>query len=230
MLYEVITIPNQKYSNGFPGVEDVFENFAVDFRGHIYINAPGKYFFSLGCDDGARLTINNQKVIDMSGGGSMRFRDGEYTFTKKGIYPIQVEYFQGPRPWIGLMLFCDNKPKPNKILKLSEYLPLKMKENEKQLELSFQGSGVFDVNSITLSNEAILMLGELIHFVKTEKLFKSILIEGHTDDVGSNSYNLNLGEQRALAVKNYLLKNGTTIPVTHKSYGESKPLLPNTFV
>ena len=36
----------------------------------------------------------------------------------------------------------------------------------------------------------------------------AIAIEGHTDDVGGDAYSLRLSEQRAGAVKNWLVSNG----------------------
>jgi peptidoglycan-associated lipoprotein len=52
-----------------------------------------------------------------------------------------------------------------------------------------------------------------------------LLIEGHTDERGTNEYNVVLGERRAKASKNYLMSHG--IPsgrVTIISYGEERGL------
>ena len=54
-----------------------------------------------------------------------------------------------------------------------------------------------------------------------------VSVEGHCDDRGSTEYNLALGERRAAAVKDYLVrlgvKEGQLVPV---SYGEERPLDP----
>ena len=58
---------------------------------------------------------------------------------------------------------------------------------------------------------------------------RSIVIEGHCDDVGSSEYNLALGERRADAVRRYLFNLG--VPREQMkivSYGESKPALRGT--
>jgi OOP family OmpA-OmpF porin len=56
-----------------------------------------------------------------------------------------------------------------------------------------------------------------------------IVIEGHTDSVGTNAYNKKLSQRRADAVKNYMVqKNG--IDSSHIStvgYGEEKPIADN---
>ena len=48
-------------------------------------------------------------------------------------------------------------------------------------------------------------IGEIIEEVVYNRPEEIFLIEGHTDAVGSDAYNLRLSEQRALAVKEALL-------------------------
>ncbi len=56
-----------------------------------------------------------------------------------------------------------------------------------------------------------------------------IVIEGHTDDVGSEEYNLKLSEKRALAVRDYLINKGTKPErLRYVGMGESLPFYPNT--
>ena len=51
-----------------------------------------------------------------------------------------------------------------------------------------------------------------------------VMVEGNCDERGSNEYNLTLGELRAGAVRNYLLRLGIAAErVQTKSYGEEKP-------
>ena len=55
-----------------------------------------------------------------------------------------------------------------------------------------------------------------------------ILLEGHTDDLGSPEYNQQLSEKRALAVYNYLLERGVAKErLQYKGQGALKPLVPN---
>jgi peptidoglycan-associated lipoprotein len=52
-----------------------------------------------------------------------------------------------------------------------------------------------------------------------------ILIEGHTDERGTNEYNLALGERRAKAAMNYLVSLGLPVDrFTVISYGEEWPM------
>jgi OOP family OmpA-OmpF porin len=51
------------------------------------------------------------------------------------------------------------------------------------------------------------------------------LIEGHTDSDGSNEMNQALSQNRAHAVKNYLIENGINEDrLAHEGYGETKPI------
>ena len=55
-----------------------------------------------------------------------------------------------------------------------------------------------------------------------------VIIEGHTDDVGKEDYNLSLSERRAKSVLDYLVKQGTARErLQFVGMGESVPLYPN---
>jgi outer membrane protein OmpA-like peptidoglycan-associated protein len=57
----------------------------------------------------------------------------------------------------------------------------------------------------------------------------TVIIEGHTDSQGTNAYNLELSDERAKAVKSYILAN-TDIPpdrIEAIGYGESVPVANN---
>ncbi|MEZ4756090.1 MAG: OmpA family protein [Flavobacteriales bacterium] len=62
----------------------------------------------------------------------------------------------------------------------------------------------------------------------TDFPFLRVEIEGHTDDQGSDAYNLKLSDDRAKAVVDHLLKKKVDKErLTWKGYGETKPLKPN---
>ena len=67
----------------------------------------------------------------------------------------------------------------------------------------------------------------LTKFLKRNPDLK-VELAGHTDDVGSASYNLKLSAERAEAVRQALIANGIDeTRMTAKGYGASKPLTPN---
>jgi len=54
-------------------------------------------------------------------------------------------------------------------------------------------------------------------------------IGGHTDDQGSNDYNLALSYDRAKSVVAYLVMRGISQDrLVARGYGEDKPMVPNT--
>lgn len=57
---------------------------------------------------------------------------------------------------------------------------------------------------------------------------RSVVIEGHTDSVGSEDYNSSLSERRAGSVRGYLLKRGVDASrITTQGMGESTPVATN---
>jgi outer membrane protein OmpA-like peptidoglycan-associated protein len=70
-------------------------------------------------------------------------------------------------------------------------------------------------------------LDEVVKIMAADQAMK-ITIDGHTDNVGSDASNQKLSENRANAVKSYLVKKGVDanrIEVT--GYGETKPIADN---
>ncbi len=89
--------------------------------------------------------------------------------------------------------------------------------------------GNFKFNKTTLPDEAKQKIDEMVTQLKADPKNVFIEIEGHTDNVGSKTYNEELGLERAEAVKRYLYE-AHQVPL-HKinviSYGEDKPVSPN---
>src|SRR5690606_24138781 len=57
-------IATRSWSTGFPGVEDLFEWFAIRYTGSFAVEANGEYQFRISSDDGAKLYIDGKLVID----------------------------------------------------------------------------------------------------------------------------------------------------------------------
>ncbi|HRK60545.1 MAG TPA: OmpA family protein, partial [Candidatus Kapabacteria bacterium] len=82
----------------------------------------------------------------------------------------------------------------------------------------------FDFDSYTIQPTSFPELQRLIQLLQKEKEL-AIEIGGHTDEQGSNSYNLQLSKQRAMAVKEYLIAQGIEKErLTIRGYGKQKPL------
>ena len=58
----------------------------------------------------------------------------------------------------------------------------------------------------------------------TSNADRVVVVEGNCDERGSNEYNMALGENRAIIIRNYLVQNGIGANrIQTRSYGEEKP-------
>lgn len=82
----------------------------------------------------------------------------------------------------------------------------------------------FEVNSYTLKPDSFSVLDEIASML-TDHSDVSLSIQGHTDSDGTNSFNQELSENRAAAVKEYLVKKGVSSKrLSTTGFGESKPV------
>ena len=82
---------------------------------------------------------------------------------------------------------------------------------------------LFDYDSAKLDSSAKIMLDAQSRFLRANTDL-NFIVEGHCDERGTREYNLALGEQRATAVRDYLVIQGID-PDRIKviSYGKEKP-------
>ncbi len=87
----------------------------------------------------------------------------------------------------------------------------------------------FALDRSDLSDEAKVVLDEFAAQLKAENENVFIEIQGHTDATGSDTYNLQLGEERAAAVRRYLSEtHGFALHrMSLISYGETAPIADN---
>jgi outer membrane protein OmpA-like peptidoglycan-associated protein len=87
----------------------------------------------------------------------------------------------------------------------------------------------FPVNHAEVSSEAKVLIDEAIGEIKAENRGVYFEIEGHTDSTGPKEYNVKLGEERAVAVRNYLHdQHGIALNrIQVISYGQDKPVVDN---
>lgn len=109
-----LDIPERKFDSGFPSAAELIEWFAIRFEGRLNIlNNDGRgnvHQFALVADDGSRLFIDDQLIIDhdklqrsVDGNGKEILKEGGMALAP-GSHKIVVEYFQGPRYHIALRL------------------------------------------------------------------------------------------------------------------------------
>ena len=85
----------------------------------------------------------------------------------------------------------------------------------------------FDFDKSILKEESYPELNRVAEFMAKNPNVK-ILVSGHTDSIGTDSYNYKLSENRADAVMKYLVQNGVgNGRLEAKGFGKSKPIVSN---
>ena len=95
------------------------------------------------------------------------------------------------------------------------------------INMTFNSGLLFKINSSILSDDAKVSLQKVAGvFVKYPET--NILIEGHTDSVGTDQLNMTLSENRASSVRDFLIQQGmATTSIASRGFGKTQPKYPN---
>lgn len=117
--------------------------------------------------------------------------------------------------------------------KVAEVVPPPERETEEvvaaeeHLTLDDSGEALFAFNKALLSSSSREKLDGLIERVRNFVSVDRVLVTGHTDRLGSDSYNMKLSRRRAESVRNYLL-DSQVVDTNHievDARGESEPVV-----
>jgi hypothetical protein len=117
-----LNLPPQDFKRGFPGVTDRIEWFAIDYTGRFWITDPGMYTFSLLSDDGAKLYIDDELVIDNDGVHPPLEKMSDIQLAG-GLHRIRVSYFQGPKFQVALVLKIAGLGQELRVFSTDEFKP-----------------------------------------------------------------------------------------------------------
>jgi len=92
--------------------------------------------------------------------------------------------------------------------------------------LTFQDGVLFDFDRSEVRADAAATL-QTVAAVLDEYDVAEAIVSGHTDSIGSDSYNQTLSEDRADAVVDALDAAGVSTMLTAEGYGESRPVAAN---
>lgn len=114
-----------------------------------------------------------------------------------------------------------------KVAKLqAEMAALQAKQTDRGMVLTL-GDVLFDTGRAELKSGAFATLDRLATFLR-ENPERTLKIEGHTDSVGSDSFNLDLSQRRADAVRGALVDRGLDgSRVDTEGLGKSRPVASN---
>lgn len=119
-----------------------------------------------------------------------------------------------------VILFGESRKKTKLPPEKKEAIEWDLGFNSKKIQFEFNKSEIKPDSYVLLDNIANIMMNYPdLHFS----------IEGHTDDIGEESFNIELSLRRAVSVMNYLIGKGIDGKrLRVKGHGESKPLGDNS--
>ena len=104
-----------------------------------------------------------------------------------------------------------------------------LREEGRGLRVTLDADVLFDFDRAELRRDAGPRLQRLMEEVSARVPRPAFRVEGHTDWIGSDAYNLRLSSRRADLVRDWLVRQGG-VPrpaVSTVGYGESRPVAPN---
>lgn len=105
---------------------------------------------------------------------------------------------------------------------------LQYQETGKSLSMNLSGDVLFDYDKAALKPAAEEALKK-VAVVLSQFPESMITVEGYSDAKGKKSVNMELSRERAVAVKDWLVKNGGVLGanISAKGFGEENPVAPN---
>jgi outer membrane protein OmpA-like peptidoglycan-associated protein len=104
---------------------------------------------------------------------------------------------------------------------------LNAKQTERGLVITL-GDMLFQTNKLELKGAAASNLDKLVAFLNSNP-DRNVLVEGHTDNVGTDDYNRSLSQRRAESVRSYLLSRDIAANrIDASGKGENSPVASNS--
>ncbi len=105
---------------------------------------------------------------------------------------------------------------------------LQNQQSGRSLSMNLSGDVLFDYDKAVLKPAAEDALKK-VAVVLSQFPESMVTVEGYTDSKGGNSVNMQLSQERATVVKDWLVKNGNVpaASITGKGFGEQNPVAPN---
>jgi OOP family OmpA-OmpF porin len=85
----------------------------------------------------------------------------------------------------------------------------------------------FEFNKATLTPEGRTHVDHAVQVMRDNPTMH-VSVEGHTDSIGSDAYNMKLSQRRADSVRDYMIDHGIAASrITTAAYGETRPIASN---
>jgi outer membrane protein OmpA-like peptidoglycan-associated protein len=105
----------------------------------------------------------------------------------------------------------------------------KLKEEARGLVITLSGSVVFASNQASILPAAQSRLNQVSEALLSTDSRRNLVVEGHTDSIGSEAYNMQLSQRRADSVRSYLISRGYPADMIEaRGIGEVRPIASNS--
>jgi len=154
-----------------------------------------------------------------------------YQFGGEGKKPVKVEEVRKPevkKPETKPETKMTKEPSSSHPVKGADKILPPVKKEEPKKEEKIEVTVLFEFNKTVVRPMYKDQLQRVADFMKANPTAVAA-VEGHTDSVGSEKYNLNLSRKRAQSVKNYIVKTFRVDPsrITISWFGKNKPAADN---
>jgi len=115
------------------------------------------------------------------------------------------------------------------------HVTLQMNKRPKRGDVEIQGNELklkkqihFEIDAATISLDSTALLEEIADTMNRNPCVRRVEIQGHTDNSGSKEHNKVLSDQRANAVREWLVTHSVESGrLTAQGYGQDRPISPN---
>jgi outer membrane protein OmpA-like peptidoglycan-associated protein len=220
------------------------KKFAADVSAKVYDEQSGEYWLKYynGIEEkdiqgfnvklGGSMAFNLNDAASMFGLGTDKIDRYKIVYTSFGdilskMYPELLANYPQYSSVVDksfLQSVVSNHPEllEGEVLKVSYSSEITSEVSSKSYEIQFE------TGSATIKAASYNQLDEILKSAVVAEGLK-VGVYGHTDNVGTDAINNKLSEERANAVKNYLISKGIAAErIESKGYGSSKPVADNS--
>lgn len=171
-----------------------------------------------GCSSAPKQTASTCEAGQAAAAGYVASDDKTITMTG-GDGMLHAGYWKAEH---GAAYDCDNR-----VVVATEAAAAGVEGEAAEGSVRLDARVLFDFDSALLTDSGKVELDLLINDISAMTLVQQIMVIGHTDSVGSMSYNQMLSERRAGSVRDYMATKLAEMDIKAEGRGEAEPIADN---
>lgn len=220
---------------GFKFHPDKKRWFAVQYSGNFYIEDSTEFDINFALKIYGQLIIDSDTIceankavnLDVSLDPALGIYKSKYL--NKGMHTIKATYVHtSHKGALFYLKYKENQTEKYKPFNLKDFKPFSINNTNLGITLNISDAILFSQNSTDLNQQSISILNDIYHNLIAANDSIALVIEGYTDNSGTNIYNKELSLKRAQNVAKAItsissLKDNIWVI----GHGESQPKFPN---